>query len=269
MRLIRLRLTNYRGIETAEVHFKQKGLTIVEGPNEVGKTSLSEAIGLIFEYMDSSKHRNVDAVRPVHCDAGPEIELEAESGPYGFIYFKRFYKKPATTLTIKQPRPESLAGREAHDRAEQILRETMDVDLWKALCIQQGEAVAQADLSKQTSLSVALDMAAGGQCADSREESLFDKVRQEFGRYFTERGVEKKVLQQVKRDQEDAREEVASLEKQIQDLDKDTLRAAALSVELQALRKQEQALRKILKGTTAINEMIRIFSAQKPARSKK
>ena len=132
MRLIRLRLANYRGIDAAEVHFGPRGLTIVEGPNEVGKTSLSEAVGLIFEYVDSSKHRNVDAVRPVHCDAGPEIELEAESGPYVFVYFKRFYKKPATTLAIKRPRPENLTGRGAHDRAEQILHETIDVDLWKA-----------------------------------------------------------------------------------------------------------------------------------------
>lgn len=93
MRLFRLRLANYRGVDKSEVQFGPNGLTIVEGPNETGKTSLSEAIGLLFDYLDSSKHRSVEAVRPVHHDAGPEIELEAESGPYRFTYFKRFYKK--------------------------------------------------------------------------------------------------------------------------------------------------------------------------------
>ena len=155
MRLLRLRLANYRGIDESEVQFGPNGLTIVEGPNETGKTSLSEAIGLLFDYLDSSKHRSVDAVRPVHHDASPEIELEAESGPYRFTYFKRFYKKPETTLAVKSPSPENHTGREAHDRAEEILRETIDVDLWKALCIQQGEAIQQADLSKQTSFDSA------------------------------------------------------------------------------------------------------------------
>ena len=55
MRLLRLRLANYRGIDESEVRFSSKGLTIVEGPNEAGKTSLGEAIRLLFDYLDSSR----------------------------------------------------------------------------------------------------------------------------------------------------------------------------------------------------------------------
>ncbi|MDP6050602.1 MAG: AAA family ATPase, partial [SAR202 cluster bacterium] len=130
MRLLRLRLANYRGIDESEVQFGPNGLTIVEGPNETGKTSLSESIGLLFDYPDSSKHRSVDAIRPVHHDAGPEIELEAESGPYRFTYFKRFYKKLETTLTITRPNSQNYTGREAYERATEILRETIDIALW-------------------------------------------------------------------------------------------------------------------------------------------
>ncbi|MFB3123461.1 MAG: AAA family ATPase, partial [Candidatus Binatia bacterium] len=133
MRLLRLRLANYRGIDESEVRFGPKGITIVEGPNEAGKTSLSEAIRLLFDYLDSSKHSEIKAIKPVTRDVGPEIELEAKSGPYAFTYFKRFHKKPETTLTITSPKPENHTGREAHERAEQILRETIDIDLWKAL----------------------------------------------------------------------------------------------------------------------------------------
>ena len=100
MRLLRLRLASYRGIDASEVRFSSQGLTIVEGPNEAGKTSLSEAIGLLFEYPDSSKHSAIKAIKPVTRDAGPEIELEAESGSYVFTDFKRSHKKPETTLTI-------------------------------------------------------------------------------------------------------------------------------------------------------------------------
>jgi DNA repair exonuclease SbcCD ATPase subunit len=243
MRLIRLKLTNYRGIEESEVQFESSGLNIVEGPNETGKTSLSEALGLLFDYRDSSKHRNVDVVRPVHHDVGPEIELEAKSGPYHFIYFKRFYKKPETTLTIKSPNQENYTGREAHERAEEILRETIDIDLWKALCIQQGEAVQQANLSKQTSLSAALDVAASGHRTDLREENLFEKVREEYRRYFTEGGKENTEIQKAKKAQEELETEVSSLEGQIQDLEKDIRRAAELIGELERLKKQEQNLR--------------------------
>ena len=269
MRLLRLRLANYRGIDESEVRFSPKGLTIVEGPNEAGKTSLGEAIRLLFDYLDSSKHSEVKAIKPVTRDVGPEIELEAESGHYVFTYFKRFHKKPETTLTITSPKPENHTGREAHERAEQILRETIDIDLWKALCIQQGEAVQQADLSKQTSLSAALDIAAGGHRADPREESLFDKVRDEYGRYFTERGSEKKELQEAQKAQEESETEVASLETQIQDLEKDIVRAADLGRELERLKKQEEDLRgDVSEYTKSLDEIKGLETALETARLK-
>jgi len=267
MRLLRLRLANYRGIDESEVRFGPQGLTIVEGPNEAGKTSLSEAIRLLFDYPDSSRHSDVKAVKPVTRDVGPEIELEAETGPYVFTYFKRFHKKPETTLTITNPKPENHTGREAHERAEEILRQTIDIDLWKALNIQQGEAVRQADLSKQTSLSAALDIAAGGHRADPREESLFDKVREEYGRYFTERGREKKGLQEAQKAREETETEVASLKTQIQDLEKDIVRAAELGRELERLKKQEEDLRgDISEYTKSLDEISRLETALETAR---
>ena len=87
MKYKRLRITNYRGVDSSEIDFESRGLTLVQGPNEAGKTSLSEAIGILFEHPDNASNKNVKAIRPVHRDAGPEIELEAESGPYKFTYF--------------------------------------------------------------------------------------------------------------------------------------------------------------------------------------
>ncbi|MCX5998390.1 MAG: AAA family ATPase, partial [Chloroflexi bacterium] len=239
MKYLRIRIANYRGIIASEVRFGSAGITLVQGPNEVGKTSIGEAIGLLFEYPDSSKHRNIEAIRPVHRDEGPEIELEAESGPYAFTYFKRFYKKPETKLTITRPKPENLTGREAHERAEAILRETIDVDLWKALTLQQGDAVRQPTLTKQTSLSAALDRVAGGRPADPREEGLFADVLKVYGNYFTERGVERKELQEARKRETDTRAEVKKIEQQIQDLEQHVDRAATLQRQLVHLKKLE------------------------------
>ncbi len=269
MKLLRLRLADYRGIDESEVRFGAQGLTIVEGPNEVGKTCLSEAIRLLFDYLDSSKHSNIKAIKPVTRDVGPEIELEAESGPYVFTYFKRFHKKPETTLTITTPTPENHTGREAHERAEEILRETIDIDLWKALCIEQGEAVQQANLSNQTSLSVALDTVAGGHQADPREENLFDVVRKQYGRYFTERRGERKELQEAQEALEKAATEVASLERQIRDLEKDIVRAAELGGELERLKIQEEDLRgDVSRHTKSLGEIMALETALETTRLK-
>lgn len=256
MRFLRLKVANYRGITASEVEFNSLGLTLVQGPNEVGKTSLGEAIGILFEYPDSSKHRNIETIRPVHMDEGPEIELYAESGQYAFTYFKRFYKKPETKLTITRPKPENLTGREAHERAEAILRETLDIDLWKALTIQQGDAIHQPNLTKQISLSAALDKAAGGCSADPREECLFDIVREEYGCYYTERGTEKKEFQEARKRQTDIQAEVTLIEHQIRDLEQDIERSAALQRELGQLKKQEEEQEKaVFEYTASLDEI--------------
>ncbi len=239
MKFLRLRIANYRGVPSAEVRFSPLGITLIQGPNEAGKTSLGEAIGLLFEYPDNSKHRAVEAVRPVHRDEGAEIELEAESGPYRFTYFKRFHKKPETRLAIARPKAENLTGREAHDRAAAILEETLDVTLWKALTIQQGDAVRQPSLASQTSLSAALDKAAGGQSADPRQEDLFETVREEFLRYYTERGAEKKELNESRNAVAAAEAESARFARVLADLEQDIERAAVLQQELARLKKQE------------------------------
>jgi len=269
MRFLYLRVANYRGISAAEIKIAQTGITLVQGPNEVGKTSLGEAIGILFEFPDSSKHRVVEAIRPVHRDEGPEIELQAESGPYAFTYFKRFHKKPQTKITITRPKPENHTGREAHERAEAILRETLDIDLWKALTIQQGDAIQQPVLANQTSLSAALDKVAGGRPADPRVEGLFDRVREEYSRYYTERGAERKELTESRKAQTDAQIEVARIEEAIRDLEQDIDRAAALQRELGQLRRKEEELAKdVSLHTASLEEIGTLESALSAARLK-
>jgi hypothetical protein len=269
MKYLRLHVTNYRGITTSEVSFLPTGITLVQGPNEVGKTSLGEAINILFEYPDNSKNRDIQQIRPVHRDEGPEIELQAETGPYAFTYFKRFYKKPETKLTITRPKPENLTGRDAHDRALGILRETLDIDLWKALTIQQGNAIQQPALGKQTSLSAALDKAAGTRPLDPQEESLFGKVKEEYLRYYTEKGAEKKDLQETCSKRDNAQDEVSHITEAIRDLEKDIDQAALLQNELRQLRDREhELLKEDDKNATALAEVWKLESVLSTAQLK-
>lgn len=266
MKLLRLKVANYRAINTREIKCSPLGITRIEGPNESGKTSLGEAINTILEYPDNSKSQNILAIQPVDQDVGPVIELELETGKYVFTYFKRFLKKPETRLTITKPAPENLTGRQAHDRANEILKETLDVDLWKALSIMQGEAIGQPELKNKQALSAALDKAAGVQPAASQELSMFKRVSQEYDLYYTPgRGTEKKELQELRNSLTEKKTEVRSIEQDIHVLESDIERVPVLQRELAQLKKQEEELSQQMIDHTAaidrINSLESILSA--------
>lgn len=114
MKLHRLRLTNFRGIDDRELTFPDHGVVVVCGPNEVGKSSMLEALDLLLEYKDRSGHQKVKQVKPTHADVGAEVEAEISTGPYRFTYRKRFHRRPITELTVHQPVRRQQSGDEAH-----------------------------------------------------------------------------------------------------------------------------------------------------------
>ena len=93
MRINRLRLRHFRGVDECDITFDVDGVTIIEGDNEVGKTCIPEAIDLILTYRHDTTHRAARVVRPVHIDEGPEVELEMTTGPYHFTYAKRWHAR--------------------------------------------------------------------------------------------------------------------------------------------------------------------------------
>lgn len=137
MRIHRVQLRNYRGVIDHTVEFPTQGVTIIEGANERGKSSIPEAIDLILERLDSSRAKPIRDIKPVHRDEVPEVEIEVSAGEYRFSYRKRWLRRPKTTLMITEPRPEEVTGRKAHDRVRRILEETLDNELWRALRIEQ------------------------------------------------------------------------------------------------------------------------------------
>jgi len=220
------------------------GVTVIEGPNEIGKSSLAEAIDLIFEHMDTTSKREVRSAQPADRDVGPEIEVDVETGPYRFTYFKRFLKRQETTLTVTAPKPESSTGREAHDRVRAILSETMDTNLWKALCVVQGASVAQADLTNAASLSEALDRAAGGEVAGERERTVYDAIHQEFSLYFTDGDSERKPLSDARQATKAAAAEVERMERELQSINDLVQRSARLENDVTELASQVDEARK-------------------------
>ena len=186
MILHRLRLKNFRGIADREINFPDRGVVVVCGPNEIGKSSMLEALGLLLEQKDSSAKQTVVAVKPVHGDVGTEVSADISTGPYRFVYRKRFHKKRLTELSITAPSHEQLTGDEAHNRVRAIIDETVDTALWDAQRVLQSDSTNAVDLSGCTALTNALDAAAGeATTASGAETLLIDRIDAEFARYFT------------------------------------------------------------------------------------
>ncbi|MGB0961874.1 MAG: AAA family ATPase, partial [Mycobacterium sp.] len=197
MKLHRLTLTNYRGITHRDIEFPDHGIVIVSGANETGKTSMLEALDLLLEAKDRSTKREVKQVKPTHADVGAEVTAEISTGPYRFVYRKRFHKRAETELTLLAPRREQLTGDEAHNKVRAILNETVDLDLWRAQRVLQSAPTSAADLSGCNALSRALDVVAGevDNAADPRtspggdvDTLLIDRIDAEYRRYFTATG---------------------------------------------------------------------------------
>ena len=230
MKLNRVRLVNYRGVTESDVSFSDSGVTIVEGPNEVGKTSISEAIALAIELPDSSRSARVRSVKPVNRDEGPAVEIELSSGQYTLVFNKQWLRNPRTTLNISSPQSESHTGREAHDRLREILAETLDMDLWDALRIEQGIKLTLPPFT-MPSMRRALDSAAGGDLASDHEDTLWERIKEEYAKYWTPTGQENRERKSSQRRKEEATEKADDLTQQMKDVERDVARMDRLVAE--------------------------------------
>jgi hypothetical protein len=189
VKLHRLVLRNYRGIAYRDIEFPDRGVVVVSGANEIGKSSMIEALDLLLEAKDRSTKKEVKQVKPTHLDEGAEITATISTGPYRFEYHKRFHKRQQTSLAVSSPVREQLTGDEAHDRVQAILAETVDTDLWHAQRVLQSGSTASVDLSGCDALARALDVAAGQTVTMSGcEPLLIDRIDAEFRQYFTATG---------------------------------------------------------------------------------
>ncbi|MET1038411.1 MAG: AAA family ATPase, partial [Aeromicrobium sp.] len=219
MRLHRVTLTDFRGVESSDVSFEAPGVTVVVGPNEIGKSSIAEALRLVREFKSSSQHSSIKSVQPTHRDVGPEVSVELSTGPYRLVYTKRWLRRPSTELRILQPRPEQLTGDQAHDRVERIFDETMDADLWAALQQVQGESLQQASLARVMPLQTALSALADDEVTGATHEDLLDRIEREFRRYFTATGKPTDVYAATIRELAEREEAVAAAEAALRSVD--------------------------------------------------
>ena len=187
MILHRLMLEDFRGVVREEVELEPRGVLVIEGPNESGKTSLMDALEMLLEHKASSGRAEIKAASPVGRDVPVVVEAEFTVDGQRMRYRKEFVRGKRTSLEFPGSTRPALSGDDAHDHVRDLLDRQVDRSLWKALRIAQDEPVGQVDAAKgMGSLRRALDAAAGGE-DPTGDDSLMDRVAEERNRYLTAR----------------------------------------------------------------------------------
>ena len=263
MKLHRLILRNYRGISYRDIEFPDRGVVVVSGANEIGKSSMIEALDLLLEAKDRSTKKEVKQVKPTHLDEGAEITAVISTGPYRFEYHKRFHKKQQTSLTVSSPVREQFTGDEAHDRVQAILAETVDTELWHAQRVLQSGSTACVDLSGCDALARALDAAAGQADALSGcEPLLIDKIDAEFRQYFTATGRPTGPWAAAVGRLRDVQSQVDLSQSQVDEVDEAVVGHARLAEELARLAGERVRAAERLVVATAAADAVQSLSAQ-------
>ncbi|ABY23229.1 chromosome partition protein [Renibacterium salmoninarum ATCC 33209] len=253
MKLHRLSLENFRGISARSLDFPETGAIVIEGENEVGKTSMIEALDLLITEKDSSNKAAVRAIKPVNADVGSSVEAEISTGPYRFVYRKQFNRTSSTTLKISKPSAVQLSGAEAHERVQTILAETLDQALWKALRMMQAQPLSQVALAESGSLTTALDRAAGTTADHEGNDPLITAIETEYLKYFTKTGKITGQYLALENQLESARAEVAKANSAVAEIALDVAKHESLTARIEQLGTQRSVTEEEL---VVLNEQI-------------
>ncbi len=120
MQLHRLRVRNYRIHKDTEIEFDAR-LTLVEGPNEAGKSTLMEAARRALFLRANYNGALRDEMRSRAGGGHPEVELEFEIGGERWTLRKTF-AGPSGTVSLTPETGASLHGEEADARLSELLR---------------------------------------------------------------------------------------------------------------------------------------------------
>ena len=187
------------------------GLNVVVGPNEMGKSTLLDALRAALFEKHSSKAQPIVALQNDRNQAAPVVELAFEVDEGIYRIRKRFVKKPYAQLFCPDGR--NLEG----DEAEHTLRDLLGFDepgktgakpetlgMWNVLWVQQGQSFGALYLpdSARSNLHSALESEVGAVLGGKRGRTLPGAVERQLSELVTStdkpRGHYKGLIDEVK-----------------------------------------------------------------------
>ena len=205
------------------------GLNIVVGPNEMGKSTLLDALRAALFEKHASKAKSIIALQNDRNMAGPVVELafELDEGLYRIV--KRFVKKPYARLSCPDGR--TLEG----EAAEDMLRTLLNFDdpgntgakpetlgMWNVLWVQQGQSFGALDLpeSARSNLHGALESEVGAVLGGRRGRALPQAIETQLRELVTGNGKPRGTYKDLIEHIDTIQEEFGALGTRRQDLSK-------------------------------------------------
>ncbi|MDZ7841701.1 MAG: AAA family ATPase [Gammaproteobacteria bacterium] len=203
------------------------GLNVVVGPNEMGKSTLLDALRAALFEKHTSKAQPITALQNDRNQAAPVVELtfELDNGEYRIA--KRFIKKPYARLHYPDGR--TLES----DAAEDALRNLLDVEepgrkgaqadtlgMWNVLWVQQGESFGALKLpeSARSSLHGALEAEVGAVLGGRRGRALPQAIERQLGDLVTSTGKPRGAYKELLDDIEELNAKLETLRTRRQEL---------------------------------------------------
>ena len=157
------------------------GLNVLVGPNEMGKSTLLDALRAALFEKYSSKAHTITALQNDRNQAGPVVELAFELDDGLYQITKRFIKKPYAHLLCPDGR--TLEGDAAEDTLRRLLgfeepgktgAKPETLGMWNVLWVQQGQSFGAPEIpgSARSSLHSALEAEVGTVLGGRRGRAL-------------------------------------------------------------------------------------------------
>lgn len=212
MRLRSLSLNQFKKFTTpTRLDGISDALNLVVGPNELGKSTLLDALRAVLFERYSSRARPIMALQNDRSGAAPVVELAFEVDGGHYVLTKRFVKSPYAQLRC--PDELLLEG----DAAEAELRRLLGfseagsrganletLGMWGVLWVQQGQSFGRPNLpdSALASLSAGLESEVGTVLGGRRGRELPQAIEQRLAELVTPvrrdpRGPYREALQQA------------------------------------------------------------------------
>jgi energy-coupling factor transporter ATP-binding protein EcfA2 len=186
------------------------GLNVVVGPNEMGKSTLLDALRAVLFEKYGSKASPITALQNVRNLAAPVVELTFEFEDGVYCVTKRFVKKPYAHLSCPDGR--MLEGDSAEDKLRNLLNfdelgktgaKSETLGMWNVLWVQQGQSFRAIDLpeSARSNVHSALESEVGAVLGGRRGRALPQAIEKQLGELVTAndkpRGKYKEFIEQI------------------------------------------------------------------------
>lgn len=222
MKLHRIHVENFKAIDERTLELPDCGVVIATGRNEIGKTSMVEALDLLLDTSTkaSSKSRKVRIAQPYGTSLQVVIEAEMTIGDHRFVHRKCFLKDKESSLKfLAGPRAgQTITGDEAVEMMETLLSGT-DMTLWNALRLMQASGLSPLRLDSSQALTAALEQAGGQQPDEGSGGGLMDRARAEYDKYFTPGGSERRNVFADRDELEEIRSNLAKGQERLAEVD--------------------------------------------------